>query len=239
MTAPFITYRHAAECAPSLSMTELLLKVIAAYLLGTLMGGDIMRLLRGGADLRDTGSGNVGATNALRTRGKSFALGVLLIDIGKGVLAALAIPAIHWPVQWFGTEAALLPQQSVGYLCGIAVALGHCYPVFQKFRGGKGVATLAGVFAALLPAALPWMLLVFILAVILTGYVAIASIGGAVAFFAYVAVFHGGVQSAAGAFALAMLLLVVFKHRENITRLLKGTEHRFDKAMIVHKWLAR
>lgn len=209
-------------------MTELLIKVIAAYFLGTLMGGDIMRLLRGGADLRDTGSGNVGATNALRTRGKSFALGVLLIDIGKGVLAALAIPAIHW-----GAEAAILPQQSVGYLCGMAVALGHCYPVFQKFRGGKGVATLAGVFAALLPAALPWMLLVFVLAVILTGYVAIASIGGAAAFFAYVVVFHGGVQSDAGLFALAMLFLVVFKHRENIARLLKSTEHRFDKAMVL------
>ncbi len=216
-------------------MTEILIKVLAAYLLGGLMGGDIMRLLLGGADLRQSGSGNVGATNALRTRGKGFALGVLLIDVGKGVLAALAIPAIHWP----GTQAATLPQQTIGFLCGVAVALGHCYPLFQKFRGGKGVATLAGVFGALIPAALPWMLLVFVLAVILTGYVAIASIGGAVAAFAYVAVFDGGVQSAAGYFALAMLLLVTFKHRENVVRLLKGDEHRFDKAMIVHKWLAR
>jgi len=215
-------------------MIEILLKILAAYLLGGLMGGDIMRWLRGGADLRQSGSGNVGATNALRTRGKGFALGVLLIDIGKGVVASLAIPAIHWP----GMQAAQ-PQLTVGFLCGVAVALGHCYPLFQKFRGGKGVATLAGVFGALLPAALPWMLLVFVLAVILTGYVAIASIGGAVAAFVYVGLFDGGVQSAAGLFALAMLLLVTFKHRENIARLLKGSEHRFDKAMIVHKWLAR
>ena len=216
-------------------MTEIILKLLAAYLLGGLMGGDVMRWLRGGADLRQSGSGNVGATNALRTRGKAFALGVLLIDIGKGVLASLAIPAIHLP----GLQQAPLPQFTVGFLCGVAVALGHCYPLFQKFRGGKGVATLAGVFGALLPAALPWMLLVFALAVILTGYVAIASIGGAVAAFAYVALFDGGVQSAAGLFALAMLLLVVFKHRENLARLLKGDEHRFDKAMVLHKWLAR
>jgi len=216
-------------------MTEIVLKVFAAYLLGGLMGGDIMRWLRGGADLRQAGSGNVGATNALRTRGKGFALGVLLIDIGKGVLASLAFPAIHVP----GLQQAPLPQLTVGFLCGVAVALGHCYPLFQKFRGGKGVATLAGVFGALLPAALPWMLLVFVLAVILTGYVAVASMGGAVAAFAYVALFDGGAQSAAGLFALAMLLLVTFKHRENIARLLKGSEHRFDKAMIVHKWLAR
>ncbi len=216
-------------------MIEILLKILAAYLLGGLMGGDIMRWLRGGADLRQSGSGNVGATNALRTRGKGFALGVLLIDIGKGVVASLAIPAIHVP----GPPQAPLPQLTVGFLCGVAVAMGHCYPLFQKFRGGKGVATLAGVFGALLPAALPWMLLVFVLAVILTGYVAIASIGGAVAAFVYVALFDGGVQSAAGLFALAMLLLVTFKHRENIARLLEGSEHRFDKAMIVHKWLAR
>ena len=216
-------------------MIEILLKLAAAYLLGGLMGGDVMRWLRGGADLRQSGSGNVGATNALRTRGKGFAIGVLLIDIGKGVLASLAIPAIHWP----GAQAAALPQLEQGFLCGVAVALGHCYPLFQKFRGGKGVATLAGVFGALLPAALPWMLLVFVLAVILSGYVAIASIGGAVAAYAYVALFDGGVQSAAGLFALAMLLLVVFKHRENIARLLKGSEHRFEKAMVLRKWLAR
>jgi acyl phosphate:glycerol-3-phosphate acyltransferase len=217
-------------------MTEIIIKVLAAYLLGGLMGGDVMRWLRGGADLRQSGSGNVGATNALRTRGAGFALGVLAIDIGKGVVASLALPAIPWPA---ALQPSPLTPQNLGLLCGVAVALGHCYPVFQKFRGGKGVATLAGVFAALLPAALPWMLLVFALAVILTGYVAIASIGGALTAFAYVALLDGGVQSPPGGFALAMLLLVVFKHRANIGRLFDGSESRFHKAMIVHRWLAR
>jgi glycerol-3-phosphate acyltransferase PlsY len=216
-------------------MTELLIKALAAYLLGGVMGGDVMRLLRGGADLRQSGSGNVGATNALRTRGPAFALGVLLIDIGKGVLAALAIPAVHWP--WPQTGA--LPPLTQGYVCGVAVALGHCYPLFQKFRGGKGVATLAGVFGALLPAALPWMLLAFALAVMLTGYVALASIGGALTALAYVLLGNGGLLSAAGAFTLAMVALVVFKHRENLRRLRQGSEHRFEKAMVLRKWLAR
>jgi acyl phosphate:glycerol-3-phosphate acyltransferase len=214
-------------------MTEILIKTLAAYLVGGIMGGDVMRLLRGGGDLRQSGSGNVGATNALRTRGPGFALGVLLIDIGKGVLAALAIPAIHWP--WL--EPAVLPQLWQGYLCGVAVALGHCYPLFQKFRGGKGVATLAGVFGALVPLALPWMLLVFALTVMLTGYVALASMGGAVA--ALVWVVATGADAAAVAFTLAMALLVIFKHRENIRRLLGGSEHRFEKAMVLRKWLAR
>lgn len=215
-------------------MTDLVLKLVAAYLLGGLMGGDVMRWLKGGADLRQEGSGNVGATNALRTRGAGFAAGVLAIDVGKGVLAALGLPALHLP-----GLAPLLPQAEMGFLCGVAVALGHCYPLFQKFRGGKGVATLAGVFGALLPAALPWMLLAFALAVILTGYVALASIGGALTAYLYVAGFGGGVRSSAGQFALAMLLLVLFKHRENILRLLRGSEHQFRKAMLLHKWLAR
>ena len=204
-------------------MIELLLKVAVAYLLGGLMGG---------ADLRQSGSGNVGATNALRTRGPAFAIGVLLIDIGKGVVAALAIPALPW----HGSE---LSQADLGYLCGVAVALGHCYPLFQHFKGGKGVATLAGVFGALLPWALPWMLLVFVLVLVLTGYVALASMGGAVTAFLWVALHGDGAASPAGCFALAMTSLVLFKHRENIVRLARGEEHRFEKVMLVRKWLAR
>ncbi len=211
-----------------------MVKALAAYLCGGLMGGDVMRWLRGGADLRQSGSGNVGATNALRSRGAGFALGVLAIDIGKGVLAALLIPALPWP----GAAPAALPLAELRFVCGAAVALGHCYPLFQKFRGGKGVATLAGVFGALLPAALPWMLLVFALSVILTGYVAVASIGGALAAYACAAL-PAGVASPAALFALAMLTLVVFKHRENIGRLLQGSEHRFEKAMLLRRWLAR
>jgi len=215
-------------------MTDLILKVLAAYLLGGVMGGDVMRWIKGGADLRGEGSGNVGATNALRTRGAGFAVGVLLIDVGKGVLAALGIPLLHLP-----GLAPALPQAEMGFACGMAVALGHCYPLFQKFRGGKGVATLAGVFGALLPMALPWLLLVFALTLILSGYVALASIGGALTAYIYVVAFGDGPLSPAGRFALAMMLLVVFKHRENILRLLRGSEHQFRKAMLVHKWLAR
>jgi glycerol-3-phosphate acyltransferase PlsY len=158
-------------------MLEPLIKILAAYLLGGLMGGDLMRRLLGGADLRQSGSGNVGATNALRTRGTGFAIGVLAVDVGKGVLAALALPALHWPWPLGGA----LPRAELGYLCGLAAVLGHCYPVFQGFRGGKGVATFLGVFGALLPWALPWMLAAFALTVILTGYVALGSLLGAAA----------------------------------------------------------
>lgn len=212
-------------------MIEAVTKILAAYLLGGVMGGDLMRRLFGGADLRESGSGNVGATNALRTRGAGFALGVLAIDIGKGVLAALALPALPWP-----PSAA---PASLGYLCGLAAVLGHCYPVFAGFRGGKGVATFLGVFGALLPAALPWMLGAFALTVMLTGYVALASLTAAMAAVAQVAVLGSGALSPAGWFALAMLALLAFKHRGNFIRIAAGEEHRFEKAMVLRRWRGR
>ncbi|WP_293394575.1 glycerol-3-phosphate 1-O-acyltransferase PlsY [Nevskia sp.] len=214
-------------------MLELILKFLAAYLLGGVMGGDVMRHLAGGDDLRGSGSGNVGATNALRTRGAKFALGVLAIDIGKGVLAALALPHLPMP----GGDPVLSP--AIPYACGLGAALGHCYPVFQKFKGGKGVATLAGVFGALLPAALPWLILAFALVVMLTGYVSLASIAGGAAALLFVSCFGNGFWSLAGGFTAAMLALILFKHRDNIGRLFAGTESRFEKARVLGKLFDR
>ncbi|MCK9194865.1 MAG: glycerol-3-phosphate 1-O-acyltransferase PlsY [Nevskia sp.] len=211
-------------------MLEYLIKSILAYGLGGIMGGDVMRWLGGGADLRSAGSGNVGATNALRTRGAKFALGVLLIDIGKGIAAVLLIPRLPWLGATEASTQALLP-----YFCGYGVALGHCYPLFQRFRGGKGVATLTGVFAALLPALLPWLLITFLLMVMLTGYVSLASITGSIVAVLAVGLFGAGFASAAGIFTSAMLALVLFKHRQNLARLWAGTESRFEKA----RWLGR
>ena len=216
-------------------MLEPLIKILAAYLLGGLMGGDLMRRLLGGADLRKSGSGNVGATNALRTRGPGFAAGVLAIDVGKGALAALALPALHWSWPLGGA----VPEADLGYLCGLAAVLGHCYPMFQGFRGGKGVATFLGVFGALLPWALPWMLGVFALTVILTGYVALASLFGAAAVALDVALYGAGPVSPAGLFSLAMLALIAFKHRGNFVRIAAGEEHRFEKVMVLRRWRAR
>ena len=214
-------------------MIELLVKTVVAYFLGGVMGGDIMRRMKGGGDLRNEGSGNVGATNALRARGASFAIGVLLIDIGKGVVAALALPLIPWHF----AGASTWPVAWIGLLCGFAAAVGHCFPVLLRFRGGKGVATATGVFGALLPAALPWMIVLFAMLVMLTGWVAVASIGGALAAFAYVLIAGPGLNSATGLFAAAMLALIVFKHRSNIANLIAGREHRFEKARVLGRKL--
>ena len=215
-------------------MLEVILKAVLAYLLGNVMGGHLVGKLRG-VDLGRVGSGNIGATNALRTQGTKFALLVLAIDVGKGVLGALAVPAI--PMD-FGP--ALLDRQQLSYVCGAAVTLGHCYPALWKFKGGKGVATLAGVFGAVLPGSLPFLLISFVLVVMLTGYVSLATLAAAAAAGLYVACFDAcGAISGAGAFTAFMAALVVFKHRENIGRLLSGTENRFEKLRVIGRWLDR
>lgn len=214
-------------------MLDVLIKTLAAYLLGNLMGGKLLGAVRG-IDLRTVGSGNVGATNALRTQGAGFAIGVLLIDVAKGVLASSWIP--QWPS--FGTTVIAAREQA--YLCGVAVALGHCYPACYGFKGGKGVATLAGVFASLLAGALGWMLAVFALVILFSGYVSLATLGAALTALGWVALNDtAGVQSSAFAFTAAMSVLIVWTHRHNIVRLLRGTESRFEKARVLGRWRRR
>ena len=217
-------------------MAELLTKFLAAYLLGSCMGGFIVGRLRGGVDLRTEGSGNVGATNALRTQGKAFALLVLLIDVGKGIVAATLVPALPWPLP--GTLA--FGRTALPYACGVAAALGHVYPVWFGFRGGKGAATLGGIFAVLLTAALPWMLLAFALVLVLTGFVGLSTVTAAITALLHVTCFSAqGIFSPAGVFTLTMTLLVVYTHRTNLARVWQGTESRFEKAMVVKRWLGR
>ncbi|HEX4872642.1 MAG TPA: glycerol-3-phosphate 1-O-acyltransferase PlsY [Nevskiaceae bacterium] len=214
---------------------ELALDLLLAYLLGTVMGGDVIGRLRGGVDLRASGSGNVGATNALRTQGRGFALAVLAVDAGKGALAVTLLPALTLPLPASGF---VLPALWTAYLCGVAVVLGHCYPVFRGFAGGKGVATLAGVFAALLPQALLLMLAGFVLVVLLSGYVSLATVTSAVLAVFYAACLaESGLLSALGLFTLMMSLLVVFTHRHNLRRLWRGEEHRFERARLLGRWL--
>lgn len=210
-------------------MGELLLKAVLAYLLGNVMGGHLIGRLRG-VNLAQVGSGNIGATNALRAGGTRFGLMVLAIDAGKGLLGALAVPLL--PIH-FGASA---DREILGYACGAAVTLGHCYPALWKFQGGKGVATLAGVFGAVLPWSLLWILPAFALVVMLTGYVSLATIAATAIAGLYVACVDArGALSAAGAFTLFMAALVVFKHRQNIGRLFAGTESRFDKFRVLGK----
>lgn len=207
-------------------MLDLIVKVIAAYLLGSLMGGVIVGKLRGGVDIRTAGSGNLGATNAWRTQGPLFGLLVFVIDVGKGIFATVLLP--HLPLPMLDADAGL--RQWTPYLCGLAVMLGHVYPVFFGFRGGKGVATLIGVWACLLPYALPFALIAWIVILVLSGYVSLASLGAGVAI--SIAALLMKAPAAAITFACATAVLLCYTHRVNLQRLREGSEHRFRKVML-------
>ncbi len=200
-----------------------LLATCASFVLGSILGGQLLgRLLD--VDLRQTGSGNIGATNALRARGKKFALGVLLIDLGKGVLATAVIPMA-------APEHPTLP-----WVCGLFAILGHIYSPFAGFSGGKGAATALGAAIVLLPGGTLFAVLGFVAALILSGYVGLSMIFAHSVLLLHTACIGPyGAWSMPGAYAASVLLLMIWSHRENLQRLHAGTENRFEKAMLFRR----
>ena len=204
-------------------MLELGLKFTFSYLLGSVLGSLVVGRLRGGVDIRKLGSGNAGGTNALRTQGKIFALWVMLIDVGKGVLPVVIFPTLAIP--GVGIDP-LLSREVIAYAVGFAAILGHVYPLWYDFKGGKGGATAAGVLCVVAPSlALP-IILFWIGVIVLTGYVGLATMGAAAGAAAYIGL--TGLPQSYRLFVLAALIaaLIVFTHRANIARMLQGTEDR-------------
>ena len=204
-----------------------LIKVSLSYLLGSIVGSLVVGRLRGGVDIRQAGSGNAGGTNALRTQGKVFAFWVMVIDIGKGWLATRVVAPFGLPGLALGAAAGT-PVSSgwVAVACGVAVMLGHVYPVFYGFRGGKGVATLIGAVLGLDAWLLLPMLVTWLLAVILFGFVGLASMLGAAALALTGAVGSWEPRAPLVTFGVLTAVLIAFTHRSNIKRMLAGTEPR-------------
>jgi acyl phosphate:glycerol-3-phosphate acyltransferase len=192
------------------------IKVILSYLLGSIIGSLVVGRLRGGIDIRRLGSGNAGGTNALRTQGKAFAFWVMFIDIGKGWLATRVVAPFH----------ATQPYGWVAVACGIAVMLGHVYPLWYGFRGGKGVATLVGAALGLDPWLLLPMLATWLVAVVLFGFVGLASMLGALALAVAGAVGAWEPRGPLVTFGIVSAVLIAFTHRSNIARMRAGTEPR-------------
>lgn len=209
-------------------LVDAALKVLIAYLLGSVVGSLVVGRLRG-VDIREQGSGNAGGTNALRTQGLWFALPVVVIDVGKGWLAAALVPGLALIGHGGGAQAPWLPA-----VCGAAATIGHVYPVFHGFRGGKGAATLVGVVAALAPAALLLMSMVWLAVVVVLGYVGLATMIAACTL-PLVLLSVGAVpRGPLLLFSLSMAGFIVYTHRSNIARLRAGTEPRARRL-----WLLR
>jgi glycerol-3-phosphate acyltransferase PlsY len=198
---------------------SLLLVPLVAYFLGSIPFGLILAKLFGGTDVRKKGSGNIGATNVARVAGPLAGILTLIFDIAKGAAAVLL--------------AERLSNDSATWMMIAAVAalVGHCFPVWLKFKGGKGVATAAGVFLVLSPPAFLGGVILFLLVVIVWRYVSLGSISAAAAmpllmYFLWAP--HHAPPLAVTFGALAAALLIIYQHRGNLQRLLEGVEPKFS-----------
>ncbi len=210
-------------------MLELGLKSLIAYLLGSVLGSLVMGRLRG-VDIREQGSGNAGGTNALRTQGSRFALGVVLIDVGKALLAVGVLPGLALP--GVGFDPAVNSRWLV-VACATAVVVGHVYPVWYEFRGGKGAATLIGAVAVLAPAALLPVAVVWLACVALTGYVGLGTMLGTATLPVFFWLAEPRLMSLVS-FGVVMAAFIAYTHRANIARMRAGNESRARRL-----WLLR
>ena len=215
------------------SYIQLILLLSLCFVTGSIPTSIILGKLVKGIDIREHGSGNAGGTNVFRVLGWKPALIVVIIDIFKGWL-----PTAIFATMLFQN----LPISDTGVIqiiCGFAAVLGHTYTIFAGFRGGKGIGTLAGMLIALFPLAFPLCLIVFIITLILTGYVSLSSIMATVALPIILLILPiiGLEQSSLSLLIFALLIpwFAIFTHRSNIVRLRDGTENRFEKAMIFKK----
>lgn len=198
------------------------LLLLFAYLIGSVSGSLVLGRLRG-VDIRTQGSGNAGGTNAFRTQGAKFALGVVLVDIGKGALAA-------WLALRFAPLDVPLSPRALVFLAAFVAAMGHVWPVWHGFRGGKGVGTLLGGLAVLWPLALLPLFAVWLGVLVATGYVGLASIIATACLMPLA--WWLQMDRATQMFAIAAALLVLFTHRVNVRRLRNGTESRFERVRV-------
>jgi len=211
-------------------MIELFVKVLLAYLLGSVSGSIVMGRFRN-VDIRQSGSGNAGGTNAFRTQGFWFALGVVIIDIGKGALAAWLIPSLNLGLQ---VDAALSDWQPLA--CGFAAVVGHCYPVWHGFRGGKGAATAVGALLVIEPLVILPMLLIWLTVLTITGWVGLGTMLAAISLVpAFILL---GAPPATIVFAILLAAFIVFMHRSNIRNMRNGSEYRFERAR-ARNWFRR
>jgi acyl phosphate:glycerol-3-phosphate acyltransferase len=198
-------------------MPSAVLWLVASYFIGAIPTSYLLSRFFAGIDLRQQGSGNLGATNLYRVLGWRYALPAAIVDIAKGFV----------PVVLFAPQES--SSQLFALACGVAAIVGHVFSVFVRFKGGKGVATAAGVMLGLAPLALAVTAAVWGLMVRLTGYVSLASISAAAVLPVAVYLLEDGRSPALLWIAAAIAAGVIVLHRRNIERLLKGTESRFGR----------
>ncbi|MFT3823175.1 MAG: glycerol-3-phosphate 1-O-acyltransferase PlsY [Chitinophagaceae bacterium] len=202
-------------------MKEVLLIVIA-YLIGSIPTAVWISRAFFGIDIRDYGSGNAGATNTFRVLGSRWGTIVMVIDVLKGVLAT----SLYILLPYYLQSTSEWDRTNLMVGLGLAAVLGHIFPIWADFRGGKGVATLFGMILAIQPLVAVCCVGVFLLVLYLTRFVSLSSMLASVAFAVFILVIFNEKEPLYRAFAIAVALLVVLTHQKNISRLLKGNESK-------------
>ncbi len=206
-------------------MLGLFVAVMISYLLGALPSGYILARAIKGIDIREHGSGNVGATNVFRVVGKTCGLAVLLLDIGKGVLAVTLV------ANCFHHCSPIANLNLYRIILGLCAISGHNWPIFLGFKGGKGIAASTGVLIAILPKALLLSAVVWVTVVLIWRYVSLGSVVAAAALPIFVVILY---QRSEGflwlvVFAVFLSVVAIYRHRPNIRKLLKGCEEKIWK----------
>jgi len=204
-------------------MAALVVKAVFAYLLGSISGSLLIGRLKK-VDIRSQGSGNAGGTNAFRTQGLVFALGVVMIDVGKGYIAARWIPAIS-----LGAWGSIPDQELLVMSCAFAAVLGHCFPLWHGFRGGKGAATAVGALIVIEPWLLLPLVMTWLITLIMTGYVGLSTV---LAGFSLLPAAWAMNDDRLMIFSAVLAFFLLFTHRTNMLRLREGTEYRFERIHI-------
>jgi len=213
-------------------MLELSVKFLLSYFVGSVMGSMVVGWLRGGVDIRTMGSGNAGGTNALRTQGWLFALGVVIIDIGKGILGAGVVPGLNLP---FVAIDPAVSREWLTLCCAAAAVIGHVWPMWHNFRGGKGAATLVGTLVVLSPNLILPVVLVWSIALTLFGYVGFATIAAGVAVPIDLVITRLPEDQPLFIYCVTMALYIIFSHRSNLQRMRDGTESRQVRLMLFRR----
>jgi len=210
-------------------MLTILAVLFLSYLAGSFPTSIIVSRLIKGIDIRDHGSGNAGATNVYRIVGWKAALIVVVVDVGKGVLATVLISQLR-----IGSIPDIAPSL-FRIFAGVSAIIGHSYPIFAGFRGGKGVATGAGMVMGLYPLIFLICLGVFVIIVIFTGTVSLASMMAAITLPVSVYLLQGNTDQPLLIFSLVIPFFIIYTHRENVSRLIKGEEKSLDSLKIFGK----
>lgn len=217
-------------------MINLGIVVVLSYIVGSIPTSVIISKLFHGFDIRTKGSGNAGGTNVFRVLGWKAGLFVTLFDIGKGVLATVVIARLFWdPSLPFNNRTPFEDFTVVQMICGSAAIVGHIWTLFAGFKGGKGIATGAGLLIGIAPLEFGVSVSVFFIVFFAWKYVSLGSISAAVAFpatlFVRYNIFGDNIHSYKTLiiFSLAVAVLLIYSHRSNIKRLIEGTENRITK----------